>query len=245
MRVRLSRYVRVGSKALLFATPFLLAASVAIPSSFFSSSLERLSAEYQSGTEIHTAATPAASPVPVGAPGGAVVYDKTLNIGPGVAYITFSAQGDSHEIFNGNTPIPGTGGALLMSASITDSSGAVTVCQPMASSGGSALFGGPWMTLIKLPDGGGNGNCNDGGGGPADCHDNAFSFSCCALLGPSNSKGGVSRDVKINMASSNGAEVFYENSTIYIDRSPNADGSFCSKVGTAPHSAPTPSHHDD
>lgn len=234
MRDRLNTYARIGSKALIFAAPLLLAASVAMPAA-----LQRLSAEFQSGSEIATVATPAASPVP-GAPGGVVVYDKTLNIPPGVAYITFSAQGDTHEQLSCDpvtlicTPIPGTGAALLMTASITDSAGDVTICQPMATAGGAALFGAPWMTLLKLPDGETTpNNCNDGGGGPADCHDNAFSFSCCALLkgGP----GGTSRDVKINLASSNGGTVFYEDSTIYIDSGPNAGGGFCQGVGTAPH----------
>jgi hypothetical protein len=200
--------------------------------------LDRLSAEFQSGGEIATIATPAASPVP-GAPGGVVVYDKTLNIPPGVAYITFSAQGDTHEQLDGtNTPIPGTGAALLMTASITDAAGNVTTCQPMASAGGAALFGAPWMTLVKLPDGEPPNNCDDGGGGPADCHDNAFSFSCCALI--ANGKGGPggnSRDVKISMASSNGGTVFYEDSTIYIDKSDSGGpkGSFCQQVDTTPH----------
>jgi hypothetical protein len=103
----------------------------------------------------------------------------------------------------------------------------------MAGAGGAALFGAPWMTLLKLPDGETPGNnCDDGGGGVADCHDNALSFSCCALLaaGPA---GNNSRDVKINMASSNGALVFYEDSTIYIDYGTNA--ALCGGVGTAPH----------
>ncbi len=231
MRVRLSRYARVGGKALIIAAPLVLAANIAFPAA-----LDRLSAEFQSGKEISTVATPAAAPVP-GAIGGTVVYDKTLSIPPGVAYITFSAQGDTHELFTNdpNTPtaIPGTGAALLMSASITDAAGNVTICQPMASAGGSALVQDPWMTLIKLPDGGAPNNCNDGGGGPADCHDNAFSFSCCAIL--AGGGGGNSRDVKITMASSNGGRVFYEDSTIYIDRGPNAGGSFCQSVGTGPH----------
>jgi len=228
MRDRISRYARVGSKALIFVAPLLFAASVAMPAA-----LERLSAEFQSQEEISTTATPAAVPVP-GAPGGVVVYDKTLSIPPGVAYITFSAQGDTHEQLDVNgAPIPGTGAALLMTASITDAAGNVTICQPMASAGGAALFGAPWMTLVKLPDGEPPNNCDDGGGGPADCHDNAFSFTCCALL--SGGAGGNSRDVKINMASSNGGQVFYEDSTIYIDRGPNAGGGFCQSVGTAPH----------
>lgn len=231
MRNRISKYARGASRALVIAAPLLLIAGVAIPAA-----LERLSAEFQSPGEISTTATPAASPT-AGAPGGIVVYDKTLNIPPGVAYITFSAQGDTHEQLDPTTflPIAGTGAALLMSASITDAAGNETICQPMATAGGAALFGAPWMTLMKLPDGETTpNNCNDGGGGPADCHDNSLYFSCCAVLSvPPNLS--TSRDVKISMASSNGGVVFYENSTIYIDRGPNAGGGFCQAVGTSPH----------
>jgi len=127
MRDRISRYARVESKALIFAAPLMLVASAAMPGG-----LDRLSAEFQSQVEIATVATPAASPVP-GNPGGVVVYDKTLNIPPGVAYVKFSAQGDTHEQLDGTgTPIPGTGAALLMTASITDAAGNVTTCQLMA-----------------------------------------------------------------------------------------------------------------
>jgi hypothetical protein len=229
MRDRPKPNIRIAGRVLIFAAPLLLAATVAMPAA-----LERLSAEFQSGSEIETFATPAASPVP-GDPGGVVVYDKTLNIPPGVVYITFSAQGDTHEQVDANGDnIPNTGAALLMTASITDAAGNVTICQPMATAGGAALFGAPWLTLLKLPDGETSpNNCNDGGGGPADCHDNAFSFSCCAVL--TGGRGGTSRDVKINLASSNGTLVFYEDSTIYIDRGPDAGGGFCQSVGTAPH----------
>jgi hypothetical protein len=151
-----------------------------------------------------------------------VVYDKKLSIPFNVAYITFSAQADTHG-----------GAALLMSASITDADGSTTVCQPMATAGGSAEFGGPWMTLLKLPTDADNpadvNNCNDGAGGSADCHDNSIIFSCCALLKPSNTP----RDVQIRLASSNGSAVFYQDSTVNIDAL--AGRGYCQQVGTAPH----------
>jgi hypothetical protein len=268
MRVRLNRTVRIGLKVLVVAAPFVLAANMAV-----SSTLNRLSAEFQNPGEISTNATAAPSPVPLGAPGGMVVYDKTLNIPSGVAYITFSAQGDTHQLFSGLNPIPATGSALLMTASLTDAAGNVTVCQPMAGAKGATLVQAPWMTLLKLPDGETSpNNCDDGGGGVADCHDNAFMFSCCALVtcphvagggggdakrgkvknfdgsgggGDNGGNGGCPQDVKISMASSNGAIVFYEDSTIYIDQSSNGGGGFCSSVGTEPHTAPTPTPKPD
>lgn len=219
--------------------------------------LNRLSAEFQNGApgsiggELVTTLGPAS--------GGTVVYDKTLKIPFHVAYITFSAQGDTHF-----------GTALLMTASITNKDGVTTTCQPMADAKGEAKVQKPWMTLMKLPtnptiDAGGTlNNCRsttsttsvgpppgdnngDGGGGSADCHDNAFSFSCCVLPTKAAS-GDTTQRVKISMASSDGAhEVFYENSTIYIDGQFNlgeeeegsqAFSNFCHAVSDAPHSDP-------
>ena len=201
---------------MLALSAVLVAAAIATANA---AALNRLSAEFQAPGEISTVAGPGA--------GGVVVYDKTLSIPFGVAYITFSAQGDTHG-----------GSALLMSASITNNDNVTTVCEPMNHAGGAAEFGAPWMTLVKLPTDGETevNNCNDGGGGSADCHDNAFSFSCCVLTTPAAS-GATTQDVKIKMASSDGTNpVFYEDSTILIDGGPNPGGnSMCNKVGTAPH----------
>ena len=197
------------------------AALIAVAAAANGAALQRLSAEFQSGGEVATTATPAPSPSP-GAIGGIVVYDKIISLPQNVTYITFSAQGDTHQ--DGNNEQAG----LLMSASVVDSAGNETICQPMASAGGAAEFGAPWMTLVKLPNpgtGGCSGGAGDGGGGPADCHDNAFSFSCCVLTRPDAN--GTTHHVKIRMASTNGATVFYEDSTILIDSGPNAGGSFC------------------
>jgi hypothetical protein len=196
-----------------------LTTRVTILEGLVATALHRLSAEFQNeapgsvGGEVVTSA---------GVP-GVVVYDKTLSIPFPVAYITFSAQGDTHG-----------GSALLMTASVTNADGTSTTCQPMANAGGAAAIGAPWMTLMKLPvPSSGSTNCNDGGGGAADCHDNAFSFSCCVLTTKAAS-GDTHQDVKIKMASSDGTNpVFYEDSTIYIDAS--SDASFCTGVSTAPH----------
>ena len=198
---------------------FVVASAVAIANA---AALQRLSSEFQNeapgsaGGEIFTSA---------GVP-GTVVYDKLISLPQNVAYISFSAQGDTHG-----------GAALLMTASITDSAGNKTVCQPFANAGGSAAIGAPWMTLLKLPtddDSTTGNNCDDGGGGTADCHDNAFSFSaCCPVTSPDS---GTTHEVKIAMASSiPGDTVFYEDATINIDSGPNPGGGFCQGVGTGVH----------
>ena len=185
--------------------------------------LQRLAADFQNdttlgGEEVTTTATPAA--------GGLLVYSKTLSIPFGVAYITFSAQGDAHN-----------GSALLMQASITDSSNTETICQPLAGQtgiggGGPHLFPG-WYTLLHLPETtASTGNCNDGGGGTADCHDNNIVFSCCSQITPDTA--GSTHTVKIRLADLPGGDsnnAFYERSTIYVDGSPNPGGNLCTGVG--------------
>ena len=82
----------------------------------------RLSADFQnSSTGVNEASTNVRPNE-----GGLLVYSKTLSIPFKVVYITFSAQGDSHN-----------GSALLMQALVTDSLGVTSVCQPMAGQTGA------------------------------------------------------------------------------------------------------------
>lgn len=192
------------------------------------SSLHRLVADFQNNTsvggngEIFTTATP----LPAGM-GGTVTYTRDVKIPDNTVFITFSGQADAHF-----------GSALLMSASVTDSTGAVTVCEPLAGQtgiggGGTRLTPG-WYTLLHLPDAGTTvTNCNDGTGGSADCHDNGIYFSCCAQVTPDKGRGDdededgpsrkghdpspTSHTINIRLANSDGATSFYERSTIYID----------------------------
>jgi len=205
-------------------------------------SLHRLSAEFQnssSGTvvtgltnEITTSVAPLA-----GGTGGISTYSKTLAIPFDVVYVTFSAQGDTHG-----------GATLAMSANVTDAAAVTTVCEPMAgqSGGGGGGTAGPsgWMALQKTPTDGtvetAANNCNDGGGGVADCHDNAIMFSCCLRITPDT--GVTKHTVEIRLGSEPNPQtplaatlVFYERSTIYIDASTDPAGTLCSGVGTANH----------
>jgi hypothetical protein len=162
------------------------------------------------------------------APPGLLVYSKTLSIPFEVVYITFSAQGDAHN-----------GSALLMKASVADASGAETACEPLAGQSGTG-GGGPslfphWYTLLKLPiTEVAPLNCNDGGGGTADCHDNTIMFSCCALIRPDTASPPTTHTVNIRLADLPGGDsnfAFYERSTIYVDAGPNPGGDLCSGVG--------------
>lgn len=193
-----------------------------------SAPLQRLAADFQNSTsvggtgEIVTALTPAA--------GGLLVYSKTLSIPFDVVYITFSAQADTHN-----------GSALLMQAAVADPSGTETICQPMAGQtgvggGGPSLAPG-WMTLLKLPVSsadsgtGVTNNCDDGAGGPADCHDNTIVFSCCVQLPRKHAN---TQTVRIRLADLPGGDpnfAFYERASIYVDGSPNPGGALCTGVG--------------
>ena len=75
-----------------------------------------------------------------------------------------------------------------------------------------------WVAVKKLPvpvDGATN--RNDGGGGPADCHDNAIAYSWCVQL-PSPTP--ISVRVRLRMATSiAGQNVYIEKGQAYIDSS--------------------------
>ena len=203
--------------------------------------LHRLSAEFQNAVsvgavEIVTTVAPAA-----GGTGGEAKYTKTLSIPFNVVYITFSAQGDTHD-----------GAGLAMSANIkaggAASTSPKTVCQPMA--GGGLGTAGPtgWMILNKLPTNPdadtsavtGDNNCDDGGGGTADCHDNTIYFSCCALITPDTAATTHTVEIRLgsvpNPETGAATDVFYERSTIYIDAQSNPAGNpLCTGVNTSPH----------
>jgi hypothetical protein len=188
--------------------------------------LRRLSAEFQNSTsaggsgEIFT--SEAAGP---NGTGGTPVYQKNLRVPDDVdvLYVTFSAQADVHN-----------GSALLMNATVDEA-----LCEPLAgqtqTGGGGPHVQTGWYTLLILPEPGMNRNCNDGEGGPADCHDNAINFSCCARLSKGHRKI-LPVDIKLaNLPGGEGNISFYERSTIYIDGQKDEKRQFCVGVGTDQH----------
>ncbi len=210
--------------------------------SLVATALHRLSAEFQNTTsaaeEIVTTVAPTGTALAPGT-GGEAKYTKTLSIPFDVVYVTFSAQGDTHG-----------GAALSLSANVTDAAAVKKVCQPMAGelAGGGGTAGPPgWMTLVKLPTNPdadtsavtGDNNCNDGGGGSADCHDNTIYFSCCLRITPDTGLNKHTVEIRLgsqpNPETGAATEAFYERSTIYIDASTDPAGSLCSGVNTLPH----------
>ena len=223
--MRMSRNSRIVIST-LFIVAWLFSAS-SVQAQDNGSNLRRLSAEFQNSTSLggsgevstNAAATPSGG-------GGLVVYDKTLTVPDDVdvLYVTFSAQGDAHN-----------GSALLMSASVNGDLIEPLAGQNSTGGGGPHLQTG-WYTLTHLPAADTGTNCNDGGGGTADCHDNTIYFSGCYRVGSHNPN--TPFDVKIKLADLPGTGTnvaFYERATIYIDGQKDVKGNLCKGVGTDPH----------
>lgn len=207
--------------------------------------LQRLSADFQNDTSTGGAEISTTAPALPGGAGGINTYSKTLSVPfANTLFITFSAQGDVHN-----------GSALLMNATVTENGSAnktPILCQPLlgqTSNGG----GGPhvqtgWYTLLHLPEpSDSTGNCNDGGGGTADCHDNNLVFSCCERITPdrptfaSGRPGFTTHTVNLNLADLPGGDsniAFYERATINIDGVLDLNKSLC-------QGAPNPSATED
>ncbi len=204
--------------------------------------VHRFSAEFQfqpslGVDEITTTAPPAAN-----GSGGTVVYSKTLFVPGHTLFVTISATGDAH------TRSPGSGVSSVTSLLMT-----CTVNGVLCQSGSGLATAGPsgWITLLKLPPPattssitagtateGCNGGAGDGGGGPADCHDNNFSYTWCTPIMP-----GV-QSVQLKLASSPGGDsnnVFYERAHIYIDATPNGQApDACVPAARGPFTADLP-----
>lgn len=193
---------------LLLATILLFATTSQL---FAQSPLRRLAARFQPGGEAATIA----APLPGGA-GGTEIFSPVVRI-PGdvnVLYITFSAQADVHN-----------GSALLMNASVDG-----VLIQPLA-----LLVPGPvgtvtgWYSLLKLPAPTTSTNCNDGGGGTADCHNNNIYFSGCIRIEP----GERDSTVTIKLANLPGGDEnfsFLERATLYVDGQNDETDKLCTPI---------------
>jgi len=187
------------------------------------SPLLRLSSEFQNSTTLVNEVSTDAPALPGGA-GGTVVYQKTLTVPDSVRviYVTFSGQGDAHN-----------GSALLMNASVNG-----TLIQPLLGQtgpgGGGTHVQTGWYTLAHLPQAGaGVTNCNDGGGGTADCHDNTLYFSGCARVGTFG--GPVTVTIKLaDLPGGDNNSAFYERASINIDGVLDTTNNLCTGVGVPP-----------
>jgi hypothetical protein len=165
------------------------------------------------GGEFFTATTAAAtanSSMP-GSPDGALFYRKTITVqeGSNTLYVSLYTTSDQHQ-----------GAALWLSCRVNG-----LFCRPSVGGANEAPSG--WINLQRLPQnfndgngghGGPNGaspNCNNGGRGTADCHDNGVAYEWCIPV-----RGGSTVTVDLKMATSTAGDgVFIEKGHVYIDSS--------------------------
>lgn len=148
------------------------------------------------------------------ATGGAAFFTKTVLVPPNVdsLYITITTTGDTH------------GGAALRLACRTRIP-PFTGFSPCLGGPGSA-DGSPsgWITLNKVPVSPGTTNCDDGGGGNGDCHDNTVAYQFCRKIKPTGASASL-REVELRLASSiAGQTVFFEKASIYVDANVGSGG---------------------
>ncbi len=167
--------------------------------------LHRLAADYADfgGSESATEAVPNTAGDPTD-PGGIVVYHKRVRVpsGHNVLYVTISTTGDTHD-----------GAASCFSATVDDATFMpFNVGQQGAARCADGAQAPGWIALLKLPESVEVTNCDDGGGGSGDCHDNSIYYTWCTRTAP-----GL-HEVKVHMASSmSGSLVFIENSHFFVD----------------------------
>lgn len=161
------------------------------------------------GTEFTTTITAS----PTGSPDGALFYRKSVLVpsDSNVIFVTLYATGDAHG-----------GAADWFSCRLNGA-----FCRPATTTGIDKAPKG-WIALVKIPTdaSGALNNCNDGGGGTADCHDNAVAYSWCVLLPPRSVETPVTVDLKF-ATSIAGKNVFIEKGHVYIDSSRIAQADQC------------------
>ena len=188
----------------LSAVAAILALGIAVPAAVNADpdAIRRLAADFDFFGLFEEAVTAATVNPADPAGSGLVIYEKTVFVPQkaNTMYITMHTTGDAHDgaascfscLVDGAFCNPGGQGAAR--------------CAP----GETAPVPG-WITLLKEPAGHSGTNCNDGGGGTGDCHDNAINYSWCTPI----EKG--THTVQLRMASSTGADVFIEQAHFYVD----------------------------
>lgn len=179
-----------------------LAALGVMPLDSRAQSVVRKSAEFRN---FDLAADPPETVDTLGTIPGTLLYTKTIlsKIGESELYLTVSAAGDTHD------------GARLLIGCFVDGPpfDATTACNP-GTAGASAKPPG-FVVLQKIPAAlGGSSNCNDGGGGAADCHDNGIYYTWCTNIDPA---GGLHTVDLFLLTGTPFAPAFIENAHFFID----------------------------
>ncbi len=140
------------------------------------------------------------------APGGISCYGTTVFVDDdtNVLRVTVSTAGDTHN-----------GARLRLGCRIRPAStGTWSFCNAF----GTGAAPGFYITKNKLPQPTANTNCNDGGGGSADCHDNSVEQTWCVPVNDDDDGGEVfDIDVRIGRGAVISGVVFIEASTFFVD----------------------------
>lgn len=222
-------------KSLLATVSLILVASVSVQADS-GGPLRRFAADFFSfnGGEFSTTLTAISGAdvnTPAVAPGdGALFYEKNIKVNPSVnvLYVSIDTTGDAHA-----------GAALWLSCRVNGE-----FCRPSAV---PAVDGAPsgWINLLKVPTSDADNNCNDGGGGTADCHDNNINYTWCIPVDvPANSPD-KPYNIKLKMASSiEGQTVFIEKGHVIVDGSKIQGSERCTITPVATGSEAEPAAFD-
>lgn len=138
--------------------------------------------------------------------GGISIYERTVFVpfNTNVLYVTLATTGDTH------------GGVASCFSVLVDGEFANPGGQGAARCGQDGENVPGWIALLKLPedvqDPDGTNNCDQGGGGSADCHDNAINYTWCAPIEQGT------HTVQVRMAAApDGEIVFIEQAHFLID----------------------------
>lgn len=149
--------------------------------------------------------------------GGIAIYERTVFVPffSNVLYVTLSTTGDTH------------GGVASCFSALVDGEFANPGGQGAARCGQDGENVPGWIALNKLPAPVEATNCNDGGGGFGDCHDNAITYTWCAPI-----ESGT-HTVQIRMAAApDGETVFIEQAHFLIDVN-RINGGGCQQAASA------------
>jgi hypothetical protein len=150
--------------------------------------------------------------------GGLLIYNTTVFApASGVLYVTMWTNGDAH------------GAAAHDFTCIINGA--------FCNAGGGPAGGAPagWIRMQRTPAGTGATNCNNGGGGDGDCHDNSITYSWCKRV-PLGLQA-VSLRMGVNAPAAVGKAVFIEKSHFNVDFSSSFLGSPATCSGGAPAGA--------
>lgn len=139
------------------------------------------------------------------APGGVSCFGTTQFVpsSGNVLRVRWSTAGDAHF-----------GAAVRLACRIRPATtGVWSFCNPT----GTGAAPGDYITKLKVPANTGATNCNDGGGGDADCHDNSIEMTWCVPI-----VGDDVFDIDLRLASSDpsgtgGDTAFVEASYFFVD----------------------------